>query len=212
MNKRVYAVFYMFCLTLVFTSLVTVAKVVNEERIAVNQQANRQRVILTVLKISQAFTAPRDEIARLFASHISESEAGGRTIYSAHDPVSKEGLGHAFALRGIGFWGPIEAMVGVDAELSRVLAIEFYRHQETPGLGARITEPWFTEQFAGLSLVEEPGDEGFFTISPPAPDKPALELDAVTGATLTTRAVETFVNQELQMIKDLGRAWQKGEQ
>lgn len=59
MNKRAYAVFYMFCLTLVFTSLVTVAKVVNEERIAVNQQAKLQRVILTVLNIPQALSASR---------------------------------------------------------------------------------------------------------------------------------------------------------
>lgn len=102
-------------------------------------------------------------------------------------------------------------MVGVDAELGRVLAIEFYRHQETPGLGARITEPWFTEQFAGISLMDESAKEAFFTMSPPAPGKGPLELDAVTGATQTSRAVETFVNRELQMIKNLGREWEKKE-
>ncbi len=208
MNKRLFSVFYMFCLTLFFTSLVTVAKVANEERIALNRQAKLQRVILTVLKVPQTLTASQEEITRLFATHVTEKRAQGRTIYTAHDPANKKPLGHAFSLRGAGFWGPIEAMVGVDAQLERVLAIEFYLHQETPGLGARITESWFTEQFTGLSLVAEPDEKGFFSMTPPAPGKAPLELDAITGATQTSKAVETIVNRELRLIKDMHQEWE----
>ncbi len=75
-----------------------------------------------------------------------------------------------------GYGGPIEIMVGVDT-LKQITGIEIAPRQETPGLGDRVKEDWFKNQFIGrsvddLALKSEGGT-----------------IDGVTGATISSRAV-----------------------
>jgi len=95
--------------------------------------------------------------------------------------------GAVFVRKAAGLWGTIEAAVGMDAALARFTGLAVIDQNETPGLGARIVEPWFWGQFkgkgAGLSLVPEG------TKSPDA-DK----MDAITGATITTKAICDMLN------------------
>ena len=98
-------------------------------------------------------------------------------------------------------------MVGVDSEGSRILGIAFYQHSETPGLGGRITEKWFTDQFKGLRLFPIVDDKKIFYLKPKAIASGPNELDAITGATRTSTAVETFLNTELDtFVKEF---WKK---
>ncbi|MEN8142877.1 MAG: FMN-binding protein, partial [Thermodesulfobacteriota bacterium] len=138
------------------------------------------------------------DLGRVFETRVKQTLIQGRTVYTAYDPVGGDPTGYATAMSGPGFWGPISAMVAVDGEVSKIIGIEFFRLEETPGLGARITEPRFENQFIGLSLVLAPGEKAFFSITAPSPGKSALELDAITGATSTSRAVEVFLNSGLQ--------------
>ena len=85
-------------------------------------------------------------------------------------------------------------MVGVDKEMN-VQGIEILSQSETAGLGAKITEDKFKGQFAGksladLKLVKKP------TASP-------QEFEAVTGATISSRAVENGIAQACDMITSL---------
>jgi Na+-transporting NADH:ubiquinone oxidoreductase subunit C len=88
-------------------------------------------------------------------------------------------------------------MVGIAPDASRVLGIAFIRHSETPGLGGRITESWFTDQFEDLPLYPIEGDQNIFYLKPEGTAQAPNDLDAITGATNTSAAVETFLNQEL---------------
>ena len=198
MNKRAFSVLYMFLITLFFTSLVTAVQVLNEERIKTNQQVKLQKVVLKVLNIPVGPEASDAELVRVFETRVKPTLSQGRTVYTAYDPVGRNPVSYATMMSGPGFWGPISAMVAVDGEGSRIIGIEFFRLEETPGLGARITEPQFEKQFVGLSLALASGEKTFFSITAPAPGKSALELDAITGATSTSRAVEVFLNSELQ--------------
>ena len=64
-------------------------------------------------------------------------------------------MGYALALRSPGFWGPIDGYLGVDSRAERILGIAFTRQGETPGLGGRIVEAWFREQFRGKPIVDD---------------------------------------------------------
>ena len=204
MNNRLFSVLYMFLLTLFFTSLVTVTKVVNEERIKSNQQSKLQRVILRVLQVP--FPGDMgDDVQSLFKKRVRVRELEGRTVYTALAQNGKTVIGHATTLYGPGFWGPVYAMVGVDDNVTKIIGIEFYKHLETPGLGARISEPWFEEQFIGLPLDGRKAGDAFFAFTFPGQGKIAGELDAITGATFTTKAVETFLNRELVFLKQLAK-------
>jgi Na+-transporting NADH:ubiquinone oxidoreductase subunit C len=95
-------------------------------------------------------------------------------------------------------------MVGVDPHATKILGIAFYKHTETPGLGGRITEDWFSSQFKGLPLHPIEGDQKIFYIKPAGTRGAPNELDAITGATNTSSAVEAFLNDDLDyFLKEL---------
>jgi electron transport complex protein RnfG len=86
-----------------------------------------------------------------------------------------------------GYSGEIEFMLGVDAA-GRVAGVRLLRHGETPGLGARYADPALLQSlYAGRSLADthwrEKADGG--------------DLDAVTGATVTGRALAEAIGEAL---------------
>lgn len=204
MRKRLFSIFYMFVLTLFFTSIVSAVKVFNEAKIETNQRVKLQRIILSVLNIPLKDKTPDDELIQIFAKRVKAIEVKDRTVYMGYEEDGHTVIGYAFPIGGPGFWGPIYGMVAVGPEASKILGIAFYKHSETPGLGARISEPWFTKQFEKLPLYPIEGDRKIFYLKPEGTGKAPNELDAVTGATGTSRAVEVFVNRELdRFLKDL---------
>ncbi|UCF82241.1 MAG: FMN-binding protein [Desulfobacteraceae bacterium] len=198
MRERLFSVLYMFLITLCFTSMVSGVKFLNEERIERNQRAKLQRIILTVLDISTDGDRSEEDLVRIFESRVRSIQVQGRTLYAAYQTDGQTLKGYAFPVGGPGFWGPIYGMVAVDEKASKILGISFYKHSETPGLGGRMTEAWFKDQFAGLKLYPLDGNRKIFYLKPAGTQKGPDELDAITGATQTSRAIETFLNQELE--------------
>jgi electron transport complex protein RnfG len=96
----------------------------------------------------------------------------------------KETIGYAFIAVGKGYGGEINTFVGIDKDFT-IKQITVISNSETPGLGAKITESFFTDQFKGLrsSDVKLNKDGG--------------KIDAITGATISSRAVTDSVRQEL---------------
>ncbi|ETR72454.1 MAG: electron transport complex protein RnfG [Candidatus Magnetoglobus multicellularis str. Araruama] len=84
----------------------------------------------------------------------------------------------AFEGAGKGFGGMIGVMVGVNLNDDKLLSIGVTTHSETPGLGSKATEQSFGAKFSGLPVMEiikVKNDGG--------------QIDALTGATITTRGV-----------------------
>lgn len=99
------------------------------------------------------------------------------TIYS-----QDEIIGYAFLAMGKGYGGNIEILIGLEDETT-VKGIVIISHTETPGLGAKITEDWFTGNFAGVSLDDI------------ALKRDGGEIDGITGATISSRAVVEAVRE-----------------
>ena len=109
--------------------------------------------------------------------------------------VYKGANGYAFEVTPGGFDNTITMMVGVDTE-GKVLGISVVSHTETAGLGAVAAENTskgeaFRSQFVGKS--------GSVAVS-----KDGGELDAITGATITSRAICTGVNAALECVSNMG--------
>lgn len=98
-------------------------------------------------------------------------------------------VGHVAQITVSGFGGPIEIMLGLD-ETRTVTGISVggASFAETAGLGARTKEPAFTDQFAGLSTPVSLG----------------TDVDAVTGATISSSAVTGGVNAIAEYVSSLG--------
>ncbi|MBM3709310.1 MAG: FMN-binding protein [Actinobacteria bacterium] len=68
----------------------------------------------------------------------------------------------------------------------QIKGISILSNTETPGLGTRITEISFTDQFKGLGLED-------ISLS-----KDGGKIDAITGATISSRAVTNAVRDEIE--------------
>ncbi len=210
MKKQMISVLYMFLITLFFASLVSTVKLLSDRKIESNQAVKLQRIILKVLDIPVDERISDEDLSRLFTVRVEDIQARERTLYVGFKQDRKTIQGYAVPVGGPGFWGPIQGMVGVNPEATKILGIAFYKHNETPGLGGRITEDWFSDQFKGLPLHPIEGDQSIFYLRPAGMRKAPNELDAITGATNTSSAVETFLNQELDYF--LKQLWSSIEE
>jgi electron transport complex protein RnfG len=102
-----------------------------------------------------------------------------------------EVVGLAYASAANGYHGLIGVMVGVDLE-GKITGIGIMSHSETPGLGARVVEAGFTDQFKGLELL--PG----LKLS-----AEGGQIDAISGATLSSKGVVAAVRQVLEMLPEV---------
>ncbi len=120
-------------------------------------------------------------------------------------------MGYALPVTGIGFWSRIDGYLAVTPDLSKVIGIVFVSHQETPGLGGRITEPRWRKQFEGLDIAPPGGGGKYIYVGgdkPEAKDSPKYgrHVDAITGATGTSTAVERFMNRDIEAFRRAAEA------
>ena len=107
-------------------------------------------------------------------------------------PAKKDGKTEAIAYSASakGYHDLIEVMIGVDPD-GTLTGISIMTHTETPGLGARIVEPEFTDQFAGLDLdtTKLAADGG--------------KVDTLSGATFSTVGVIAAVSAALEQFPQI---------
>lgn len=101
-------------------------------------------------------------------------------------------LGWCFTMAPKGYGGTVTLMVGVNADLT-VSGVEIISHSETAGLGANAQNPQWLSQFAGKS--------GTLSVVKNAPQD--SQIQAVTSATITSKAVTGAVNQALELAATL---------
>ncbi|MCM1176731.1 MAG: RnfABCDGE type electron transport complex subunit G [Clostridium sp.] len=102
--------------------------------------------------------------------------AGNDYVYYV---VTKDGkvAGYAIQASSSGFGGTLSLMVGMTAS-GEIFNTSVLSHSETPGLGAKCTEPAFADQFKGFN----PSQKKL------AVKKDGGDVDAITASTITSRA------------------------
>lgn len=100
-----------------------------------------------------------------------------------------EKAGYAFMASGSGYGGNIDILVGLDSGFG-IKGVSILSQTETPGVGNRITESSFTDQFKGLSASDI------------ALKSEGGKIDAITGATISSRAVVNAVKEKMVEILD----------
>lgn len=167
----------LFLITAVVAGTLAGVNQITEEKIAVAQAEKVQRAIAAVLPGEAA-----QEIA-------CELPNGGivEKIYGSDN-------GYAVQVAPSGFGGTISMMVGVSLN-GEVLGISIISHSETAGLGAvaaadNAAGETFRESFVGLS--------GEVAVT-----KDGGQVDALTSATITSRAVADGVSAALEAVRNL---------
>ena len=103
-------------------------------------------------------------------------------------------LKYILPVYGAGLWGPIWGYVAIDSNGSTIFGAYFAHQGETPGLGAEIEKPAFSNQFEGKQLIK---DNEFMPISVvKSGQKPTGNedyVDGVSGGTITSKGVGSML-------------------
>lgn len=98
---------------------------------------------------------------------------------------------YVIPLRGAGLWGPIWGYISLEEDLNTVYGAVFDHKAETPGLGAEIKYPIFTEQFRGKKILDDQGN--FLGIDVRKGGSYDYEVDGISGGTITSDGVELMI-------------------
>lgn len=199
-----YVVAFTFVVCVAFVVLLAVANQLTVERVKANQSFASHFAVLKAFGLADAATA-RGQVETLYASQVKELAAPAQGVAAYSSTI--EGNSYvAVKLTNPGLWGPITAILAADPKAERVRGLEILEQQETPGLGGRIGEAWFSRQFAG----EKVGADGTIAVTQGSgtgdPDKENSKVDAVTGASRTSDFVQALVAKALGEIRKIGGA------
>jgi Na+-transporting NADH:ubiquinone oxidoreductase subunit C len=100
-------------------------------------------------------------------------------------------------VRGNGMWSMLYGYIALEPDLNTISGMTFYEQNETPGLGDAITHPHWLEQWSGRQVYDFDGNPRFKVgegIVPPGSATAGYEVDAITGATVTGKAVTSLMH------------------
>lgn len=149
--------------------------------ISKNEELKIKSAVLEVLEI------PYDQhnVFTIFNDKVKVFKKDNYTFYA-----SPEGS-VAFEFNGPGLWGPISGTASINSDLKTIKTIKILHQEETPGLGARIAELGFLRQFRGKEFLPK------LLFTPEGKASAKNEVDAITGATGSSKALEKLLNETL---------------
>ena len=94
---------------------------------------------------------------------------------------------------GAGLWGPVWGYIAFNPDRRTIAGAYFDHESETPGLGGKIKDdPAFRAQFGGKS-VDFNDEKPFSIVKGGAPAGKANAIDAITGATMTSKGLDAAI-------------------
>ncbi len=221
--KRVKTVLFMIAITAVFGAGVTGLNLSTRKTVEKNKQFIEQRALVELFGLGDIQTLSKEEIAQIVETQIDQSEVltdpqSGRQmpLLKAYSSADQDQLvAYGFPFEGIGFWTTITGYIAVDSTLKQTVGRKVISQAETPGLGARIEEPFFVQPFIdGLDITDPaPGASYLYMgVAGCDPEEGTAQhgrtFDAITGATQTSLAMERMLNAA---VAEFGRCIQARE-
>ena len=194
MKQRPFTIVFTLAVTVAFVAPISLAYLLTKPIVALNEEVFLKRAVLYAAGVP--VPAGNEQIVAAFATRAEAVPgASGAPPYYRIKTESGQLSGYVFLRSGPGLWGEITATVGFDGKLERLSGVDFLKQSETPGLGARISEAWFREQFRGK--------RGPFSTVPEGEPAQENQFDAITGATLTSNYVKAILNTTVDQARSL---------
>jgi electron transport complex protein RnfG len=143
--------------------------------------ANGKKVIAESLKSISRETLTNKEIT-----------INDMPVYELFDQ-SNNLIGYGFIAEGDGYQGKIKILAVINSNLTKLQGIEIIESSETPGLGAKICEPDFKQQFVDLNAKNIE-----YVKSAKQSDN---QIVAITSATISSRSVVNILNKRIAILK-----------
>ena len=100
---------------------------------------------------------------------------------------------YIFSAYGAGLWGPIWGWVSLKTDFSTIVGVKFDHQGETPGLGAEIATPKFSNQFIGKEIFANGEFTSVAIVKGGVKEGSTNQVDAISGGTITSKALEASI-------------------
>lgn len=181
-------------ITLVAGFALSAVNEITKEPIALAEEKARSEAYQTVFADADfASVENSDDLISKF-----NTENGYCSIDDVLEAKDKNGNSIGYVMSATspsGYGGNIQIAVGISSETETITGFSVLSNSETAGLGAKCTEDFFTSQFAGKSA------NGISYTKTGAADN--TQIDAISGATVTTNAVTEAVNCALDFYNQV---------
>ena len=218
LESKFYPIVFMLILTIVFVGILSAFYRTSEKGIKEYQQQIYKLQILslfagTLNALTGIETAELINPVRVnenFHAYITELELPRElktisTKYYTASTMEDNLLGYCFDISGSGLWGTMRGLLAVTPDFSEIINFTIYDQMETPGLGSRVTEDWFRQQFAGKQLSSDEAVTSFVLVQEDAKTN-VNEIRQVTGATITSAAVLKIISSAAAELKVLSQS------
>lgn len=172
-------------MAVVYGILLALVQIYLSPRIAANMQAETYAAVPTIIF---GDNVPTD-------ADVSETTITVNNVpYQVYE-VTSDGRTAGFAVKAsiMGYADVIELLVGFNADVSEITGIFVLYQKETPGLGNKIMDPAWNGQFIGKSTIRPLAVKSGDAVT---------NIDAISGATISSEAVTNIVNNVLKDLKN----------
>ena len=191
-NSNVYTFVYMTIVVVIVAVLLALANQALKPRQDANILLDKQKQILGALKVDFSQADP----AEVYYTLVNDTlRFDGCEVYVAN---LNGAVKYVLPLSGKGLWGGIGGYLALDEDKNTIYGVNFNHESETPGLGAKIVELPFREQFEGKHIRNAEGQVVSVAVLKAGNKAEGQEqVDAISGATITSTGVSTMLNEEL---------------
>ncbi|MCB5229263.1 MAG: FMN-binding protein [Candidatus Cloacimonetes bacterium] len=201
----IYPIVFMIILSIIFVGVLALMYHATKEKVETYKEESYQKIVLDLCAPSIATATGLNEADIISAFPQSYNEYIKQTSLTGEDrPSFAVSIDDSVIVRvvdipGKGLWDKMRALVAVSPDLSQIRKLAIYEQMETPGLGARISEPWFQEQFQDLQVI---ADGKFVTLEliSEKQERKDGQINKVTGATISSGAVISMLKDSLQKL------------
>lgn len=156
-----------------------------------NVEIKLKSSVLNVLEIPY----DKDNIFTVFDERVKLKRIGAHIFYTSGDGSV------AFEFHGPGLWGSISGIISLEKDFATIRRLSITHQEETPGLGGRIAEDNYLRQFKNKKILPQ------LIFVPEGRSSKDNEVDAITGATGSSRAFEKLLNESIKeytvLLKDI---------
>jgi Na+-transporting NADH:ubiquinone oxidoreductase subunit C len=187
-NSNSYTVIYSAVIVVIVAFLLAFVYQVLKPRQDSNVALDQKKQILYSLNIRGL---DNKEAETEYNKVVKEGKVDGNDIYYCN---VKGQTKYVIPMKGMGLWGGISGFIAVNADKSTVYGVYFNHESETAGLGAEIKDnlQW-QEQFQGKKLFDGNNRSKIAISVQKKVTNPQTQVDAVTGATLTSNGVTNML-------------------
>ncbi|PKN79049.1 MAG: hypothetical protein CVU48_06425 [Candidatus Cloacimonetes bacterium HGW-Cloacimonetes-1] len=207
-DSNIYPVLFMLGMSLLFIGILATVYRSFEQKIINNETQAYQKQLLSLFidKIAESDPGVKidlnNDLQANYQKYVKSIDLSYAGRYGYSIIVNNQIIGYCFDIMGNGLWGSMRMLIAVTPDMNTIINIDVYKQMETPGLGARVTESWFKDQFKDKLLFGTSGILDYSLIPEDQTADSGTQIRQITGASITSNAVLKMIKTEMSQIKE----------